>query len=56
MENIGELPIEIVAYQAAEKQNDTTLVFYGELSPFSNFHPSPFAMDGIQFASVEHYI
>ena len=56
MENIGELPMEIVAYQAAEKQNDTTIVFHRELSPFSNFHPNPCFMDGIQFASADHYI
>ena len=52
MENLGDLPVEFVAYQVAEKSNDTTLV----LSPYSNFHSSPFTTDGICFPSAEHYI
>ena len=54
--NLGDLLIELAAYQAAEKCNDTTLVFHGEWSPFSNFHTSPFLMDGILYNSAEHYI
>ena len=59
MENLGDLPAELVAYQVAEKSNDTTLVFlvfHSELSLYSNFHPSPFTIDGICFPSAEHYI
>ena len=56
VDNLGDLPIELAAYQAAKKCNDTTLVFHGEWSPFSNFHPSPFLMDGILYNLVEHYI
>ena len=56
VDNLGDLPIELAAYQATEKHNDTTLVFHGEWSPFSNFHPSPFLMDGILYNSAEHYI
>ena len=54
--NLGDLLIELAAYQATEKRNDTTLVFHGEWLPFSNFHPSPFLMDGILYTSAEHYI
>ena len=56
MENVGDLPVELAAYQVVEKSNDTTLVFHGELSPYINFHPSPFITDGIHFPSAEHYI
>ena len=47
---------ELAAYHAAEKSDETTLVFHGDLSPCSNFHPSPFMIDGIQSPSAEHYI
>ena len=30
VDNLGDLPIELAAYQATEKCNDTTLVFHGE--------------------------
>ena len=56
MDNIGELPAEIAAYKAAEKSNDTHLVIHGELSPYSNFHPGKFTIDGIEFVMAEHYI
>ena len=35
VDNLGDLPIKLAAYQAAEKCNDTTLVFHGEWSPIS---------------------
>ena len=56
VDNLGDLPIELAAYQAAEKCSDTALVFHGELSPYSNFHPSPLYVDGILFNSAKHYI
>ena len=56
VETIGELPHEIAAYKAAEKSNDLHLIFHGELSPFSNFHPGKFIPDGIEFRSAKHYI
>ena len=56
MVNIGDLPAEIAAYRVAKKSDDTHLVFHGELSPYSNFHPGRFTIDGMEFATVEHYI
>ena len=41
-DDIANLPMDLTAYRAAEKSNDTHLVFAGELRPYSNFHPSPF--------------
>ena len=31
-------------------------MFHGEWSPYSNFHPSPFLVDGVLFKLAEHYI
>ena len=56
VDTLGNLPLELAAYQAAEKRDDTALVFHGEWSPYSNFHPSPFLVDGVLFKSAEHYI
>ena len=56
MDNIGELPAEIAAYKAAERTSDMHLIFHGELSPYSNFHPGRFVLDGFEFSMAEHYI
>ena len=56
VDTLGSLPLELSAYQAAEKRNDDALVFHGEWLPYSNFHLSPFSVDGILFKSAEHYI
>ena len=46
IEDLSKLPADLAAYKAAEKSNDTHLVFAGELSPYSNFHHSPFVVNG----------
>ena len=56
MNNFGELPTTLTAYKAAEKSNDTHIVFHGELSSDSNFHPSQFMVNRVNFVSAEHYI
>ena len=56
MDNIGDLLAEIAAYKADEKSNDSHVVFHGELSPYSNFHPGKFSLDGLEYPTVEHYI
>ena len=45
IEDISKLPSDLAAYKAAEKSNDTNLVFSGKLSPYSNFHHSPFIVN-----------
>ena len=36
--------------------NSTTIGFQGELSPLSNFHHSPFEIDGKVFNTAKHWI
>ena len=36
--------------------SETRLVFHGQHTPLSNFHTSPFTLDGHQFHSAEQYI
>ena len=40
VDDIPTLPPELAAYKAAERSNETHLVFAGELSPYSNMHHS----------------
>ena len=43
-------------YKATQKNNETTIGFQGELSPWTNFHNSPFEIDEIRFRTAEHWI
>ena len=56
IDDIHTLPPELAAYKAAEKSNETHLVFAGELSPYSNLHKSPFTINGQEFHSSEQWI
>ena len=56
VDDIPTLPPDLAAYKAAEKSNDTHLVFAGELSPYSNLHRSPFNINVHQFHSSEQWI
>ena len=56
MENIGDLSSEIAAYKVAKRSNNSHILFHGELSPYSNFHPGKFTLEGLDFPTAEHYI
>ena len=56
IEDISKLPPDLAAFKSSEKLNDTHLVFTGELSPYSNFHPSPFIINGQSFHSSEQWV
>ena len=43
--DIGKLPPDLAVYKAAQKEDDENIVFHGEVSPYSNFHRSPFTMN-----------
>ena len=54
--NLHQLPNELAPYKAIQKVNDTTISFSGELSPWSNFHRSPFKMNGVKFTTAKQWI
>ena len=56
IEDIPNLPTDLAAYKAVEKANETHLVFAGEWSPYSNFHSSPFIVNGQRFHSGEQWV
>ena len=53
VDDIHSLPPELAAYKVTEKSNNTHIVFDGELSPYSNFHRSPFSINGQLFHCSE---
>ena len=56
IEDISKLPPDLAAFKSSEKLNETHLVFTGELSPYSNFHPSPIIINGQSFHSSEQWV
>ena len=54
--DIPNLPPDLVAHKAAEKSNESHIVFVGDLSPYSNLHRSPFTINGQMFHSAEQSI
>ena len=56
IENIGKLPSNLLANLAAEKSYSKSIVFHGELSPCSNFHPSLFTINNEKIHSAEQWI
>ena len=47
--NISELPSELSGFHVSSKSDDDTYTFFGELNPFSNFHPSLFCLNNITY-------
>ena len=56
LDNLHQLPDEINGFKASSKRNAGVLCFYGELNPFSNFHPAEFELDGEVYRNSEQYI
>ena len=54
--NIHELLSEISGMAATQKTDDDTVCYFGQLSPFSNFHVSSFIVDDCEFVNSEQYI
>ena len=43
-------------YNATSKFGDKSVTFFGQLNPFSNFHPAPFTIHGKYYPTSEHFI
>ena len=54
--NIHELEGKIDIRSTCEKRSDSSIIFQGALSPFSNFCRSPFIVDDVEYVSNEQYI
>ena len=55
-QNLHLFPVEINGYNATSKTDDATLGFFGKLNPLSNFHRTPFNINGNKYHSSEQFI
>ena len=53
---LNQLPEELNVFKVTTKENETTVGFFGEINPLSNFHPSAFKHDGIHYILSEQFI
>ena len=53
---LHRLPQDLNGYNASSKFGDSTIAFFGQLNPFSNFHRAPFIMNDKTYLTSEHYI
>ena len=54
--NLHELPAELNGFEVSSKKDDQVYAFFGELNPLSNFHPSPFDLNGKRYHCSEQFI
>ena len=53
---LNQLPEELNVFDVSSKQNESVVVFFGEINPLSNFHPAPFQHEGVRYISSEQFI
>ena len=56
LHNTDKLPDKLHPATITSKSTDAVHGFFGQLNPLSNFHSTPFFLDGKQFHSSEQYI
>ena len=56
IENLDQLPEKLNVFNITSCSNETTIGFFGELNPLSNFHKANFVCDNIQYHCSEQYI
>ena len=53
---LNQLPDKLNAFKVTSKKDASTVGFFGEINPLSNFYLSSFTYDGIQYISSEQFI
>ena len=56
IENLNKLPKDLTPYKASQRTTDSCLIFHGQHTPLSNYHLSPFAIEGHKLHSAEQFI
>ena len=54
--DLNKLPSDLAPYLVVQKENVEYIAFRGELSPWSNFHISPFVLNDQHYHSAEQWI
>ena len=55
-QNVYTLPEKLGPAEVTSVSDGNSVAFFGELNPFSNFHPCQFSLEGLDFHSTEQYI
>ena len=55
-DNIHQLPEKLSGFNCTSKSNKDTICYFGELNPFSNFHPCTFEVAGVRYSTSEQFI
>ena len=53
---LNQLPEELNVFKVTTKENADTVGYFGEINPLSNFYPTSFTYDGVQYISSEQFI
>ena len=53
---LNSLPDDLSGFEASSKSSQTTIGFFGELNPLSNFHPCRFNVADVEYKSTEQFI
>ena len=56
VESLNRLPTDLAPYKTTQINSNTCTIFHGQHSPLSNFHYSPFSINGQEFQTAEKYI
>ena len=56
VEDLHKLPSDLSGFHASSKQDKKSHIFFGELSPFSNFHKAKFTLNSREYFCSEQFI
>ena len=56
IENLDQLPEKLNVFNITSRSNETTMGFFGELNPLSNFYKANFVCENTQYHCSEQYI
>ena len=56
IEDISQLPENLLPIKATQKQDDTTIGYFSQLCLYCNFFHSKFVISNLTFKTSEHYV
>ena len=56
LNNLDELPNDLETFKITTKEDESSIAFFGELNPLSNFHPARFSINETVYSTSEQYI
>ena len=56
VDKLNKLPSELNVFNLTSKSNESTIGYFGELNPLSNFHLALFTVNGVHYICSEQFI